>query len=161
MIDYVFTPDLRCLKCGKVTASDSRQTCINKDPHSVGYTIGSRFDLPDDLEGFADGDYLPTRPNFVPGEHLRVLEVWYCHHCGESSLCVWSFADKVLVRAHRVETTPAAFAEVDLYTNEISTDWLREALLEMYPDHGEAIEFMTMAECVEVIISGRMVEDPD
>ena len=153
MIDYVYIPDLRCLRCGKITALATRQTCINKEPHSDGYTLGSRFDLPDDVEGFEGGDYLPTRPDLVIGERLRVLEVWYCGHCGVSSLCVWSFANEVLVEARLVEMSPSIFAEVDLVTNEIDTAWLHEALLELYPDDAEGIEFLSLRECIQVVIS--------
>ncbi|MCA9635159.1 MAG: hypothetical protein KC420_03895 [Myxococcales bacterium] len=46
MIDYVSIPDLRCLRCGEITACDTMQAWINREPHAGSYTVGSRFDLP-------------------------------------------------------------------------------------------------------------------
>ena len=161
MIDYVLIPDLRCRRCGETTAKDIRQTCINEEPHGRIYTVGSHFDLPEDVRGFVDAGYLPTRPNVVVGERLRVLEVWYCGHCGTDSLCVWFFENKVLVEPRLVETLPMIFSEVDFVTDDLSPDWPQEALLGIYPDRAETIEFMTLEECIEAFVSGRMIEDSD
>ena len=159
MIDYIIIPDLRCRRCERVTATYTRQSCINKEPRARTYTIGSHFDLPDDVSGFAGAGYLPTRPEIVIGKSLRVLEVWCCACCGAESLCVWSFSGEVFTAARLVENSPSIFKDVEFVTEDLSLHWLRAELLKVYPGAAEVIASMWIEECIEVLVTGRMIED--
>ncbi|MCA9663301.1 MAG: hypothetical protein KC486_33535 [Myxococcales bacterium] len=156
MIDYIILPNMRCTRCGEVNERVTEQLYINKEPHSNTYTVGSRFDLPDDVEGFAGCDYVPARPDVVIGPRLRVLDGWTCRCCGAGNLCVLLFEDRVLVEARSVERSLMIFAEVDLVEADLPRWWVHEALEERFPD-AEGIEFLYLTEILEVIRTGQMI----
>jgi hypothetical protein len=96
----LFVAELRCPRCGHVSAADdatNMQTKIRDDPERVWLGVGSALEI--DPATVPDAGYYLVQP---PGDTIRILETWACPTC--DFYPNWA---EIVVRGGRIERITA------------------------------------------------------